>query len=65
MAITIDFSEKYKHLICEDIPKYRLKSVEDRGGYLVRESKPRIPEEYRKKFIHTPDSFVCKFCEEY
>lgn len=56
MAITIDFSKKYAHLICPDIPKLRLKSY----PY----STP-IPEEYRKKFIHTENSFVKLFCEEY
>lgn len=56
MAITIDFSEKYAHLICSDIPKLQL------GSYPY--STP-IPEEYRKKFIHTENSFVKLFCEEY
>lgn len=56
LAITIDFSKKYAHLICPDIPKLGLKSY----PY----STP-IPEKYRKKFIHPEDGFVKLFCEEY
>ena len=56
MAITIDFSKKYAHLIPKDIPKFRLG--------LSRYTTP-IPEEYRKKFIHPENGFVKLFCEEY
>lgn len=56
MAITIDFSKKYAHLICPDIPKMQLQSYP---------YGPQIPEEYRKKSIHTENSFVKLFCEEY
>lgn len=56
MAITVDFLEKYKHLICEDIPKLQLQSYPHNSV---------VPEQYRKKFIHSEDSFVKKFCEEY
>ena len=56
MAITIDFSKKYAHLICPDIPKIQLQSYPYRAP---------IPEEYRKKFVHTENSFVKLFCEEY
>ena len=56
MAITIDFSEKYKHLICEDIPKLQLQSYPNQ---------PQIPEKYRKQFVPPEDGFVKKFCEEY
>ena len=56
MAITIDFSKKYANLICPDIPKIQL------GSYPCTTP---IPEEYRKKFIHTESSFVKLFCEEY
>lgn len=56
MAITIDFAEKYKHLICEDIPKLQLQSYPNQ---------PQIPEKYRKQFVYPEDGFVKKFCEEY
>lgn len=56
MAITIDFAERYKHLICKNIPKVQLQSYPH---------KMQIPEEYKKKFVHTEDSFVKKYCEEY
>lgn len=56
MAITIDFSKKYSHLICHDIPKFRLRSYPD---------STQIPEEYRKQFIHPENGFVKLFCEEY
>jgi len=57
MAITIDFSKKYAHLICSDIPKIQL------GSYPYY-STP-IPEKYRKKFIHPENGFVKLFCEDY
>lgn len=56
MAITIDFSKKYAHLICPDIPKLRLQSYP---------YGPQIPEKYRKNFIHPENGFVKLFCEEY
>jgi len=56
MAITIDFSKKYAHLICPDIPKLRLKSYPD---------STTIPKKYHKKFIHPENGFVKLFCEEY
>lgn len=65
MAITINFSEKYSNLICNNLPKKQLKSVEDRGGYLTGENKPTIPEKYRKKIVHPPKGFVKLYCEEY
>lgn len=65
MAIKINFCEEYRDLICEEIPKYQLTSIEDRGGYLSGENKTTIPDKYRKKFIHTPNGFVLQYCEEY
>ena len=56
MAITIDFSKKYEHLICNDIPKLQLHSYPYQNP---------TPQKYRKKFIHTEDGFVKKFCENY
>ena len=56
MAITIDFAEKYKHLICEDIPKLQLQSYPNQ---------PKIPEKYRKQFVHPENGFVKMFCEDY
>lgn len=56
MAITIDFSQKYAHLICTDIPKRQPPSY----PYTAE-----IPEKYRKKFIHPENGFVKLFCEEY
>lgn len=65
MALTINFSEKYSNLICEDLPKKQLESIEDRGGYLTSDNKPTIPEKYRKVFVHPREGFVKLFCEEY
>lgn len=65
MALTIDFSKKYSTLICRDLPKNQLTSVEDRGGYLTGDNKPTIPEKYQKKFVHPPEGFVAQYCEEY
>ena len=56
MAITTDFSKKYAHLICEDIPVIRL------GSY---PNNIPVPEKYRKNFIYTENGFVKLFCEEY
>lgn len=52
-GITINFAEKYAHLICEDIPKVKLP--------LPRRS-VQIPEKYRKTFIHTEEGFAYLFC---
>lgn len=56
MAITVDFSKKYAHLICTCIPKNQIESYP---------SNIQIPEKYRQKFIHPEDGFVKLFCEEY
>ena len=52
-GITIDFAEKYKNLICDDIPKFQLKSYPH--------STP-APKKYIKKFVHTEESFAYKYC---
>lgn len=52
-GITINFAEKYAHLICKDIPKLQLRSYP--YGLL-------LPDKYRKKFIHAEDGFAYKFC---
>ena len=52
-GITINFTEKYAHLICKDIPKLQLRSY----SY-----GPSLPDKYRKKFIHTEEGFAYKFC---
>lgn len=52
-GITIDFAEKYAHLICDDIPKIPLKSY----PYGVQ-----IPRNYIKKFVHTEEGFAYKYC---
>lgn len=65
MALKVNFSQKYSNLIFNDLQKYKLTSVEDRGGYLTGENRPVIPEKYRKQFIHPTDGFVAQYCEEY
>ena len=52
-GITINFAEKYAHLICTDISKKQLQS------YPYGSS---LPDKYRKKFIHTEEGFAYKFC---
>ena len=52
-GITINFAEKYAHLICTDIQKKQLHSYP---------YGPVLPYKYRKKFIHTEDEFAYKFC---
>jgi hypothetical protein len=52
-GITINFAEKYAHLICKDIPPLQLKSY----PYRIQ-----LPKEYRKTFIHTEEGFAYKFC---
>ena len=56
MSITINFAEKYKDLICEDIPKIQCESYPHQNP---------IPEKYRKKFVHPENGFVKLFCEDY
>ena len=48
-GITINFTEKYAHLICKDIPKLQLRSYP---------YGPSLPDKYRKKFIHTEEGFA-------
>ena len=52
-GITINFAEKYAHLICDDLPRLQLKSYPYNTP---------LPEEYRKTFIHTEEGFAYKFC---
>ena len=52
MAITIDFAKEYEHLICKDIPKLQLQSYPNQ---------PKIPEKYRKQFVHPENGFVKMF----
>ena len=52
-GITINFAEKYAHLICDDIPRLELKSYPYNTA---------LPEEHRKIFVHTEESFAYKFC---
>lgn len=56
MAITIDFAKKYAHLIPTGLPKVRLRSYPHNNT---------VPKKYRKKFVHTENGFVKKFCENY
>ena len=53
--MVIKFSEIYKNLICEDIPKKILKT----------ENYSSIPQEFQKKFIPAKDGFIINYCEEY
>lgn len=52
-GITINFAEKYAHLINKDIPKKQLQSYP---------YSPLLPDKYKKKFIHTEEGFAYKFC---
>jgi hypothetical protein len=63
MAISIDFSVKYAHLINDDIPKTIMHTMDDGSDIPMLSSD--IPDEYRKPFIHTEDSFVTKYCRYY
>lgn len=54
----MNFSERYKDLICMDISKFQLKSIYETPKIV-------LSDKYRKKFIHTPEGFVEKYCKEY
>ncbi len=57
------FEEKYSALVCVDLPKKRLKSVENRGGYLFMDEKKSDP--WVGKKPHAPNGFVEKYCKEH
>ena len=57
------FNETYHNLICEDVPRKKAKSIEDRGGYLRddnRKSDPWIGDK-----TYAEDGFVNLYCSEY
>lgn len=53
--------DKYAELnkACKQYPVIELSSLEERGGYVKRGSKPRT---YRKPQVHAKDGFIEKFC---
>ena len=53
------FLIKYVDLLDADIPRVSLRSEFDSD---IPDVIPLVPEEYRKKFIHTEDSFAYKYC---
>lgn len=57
------FEEKYPNLYCANLPKRRLKSVENRGGYLFKEGRKIDPWVGEKP--HSPNGFVVRFCKEH
>ncbi len=61
MAITVNFKEKYKHLINNDIPKHQVRF----GAGSENGVKATLPAEYSRKFVSPPDGFVALYCEEY
>ena len=63
MAISINFSEKYAHLINDDIPEVTMHTLDD--GNDIPMFTGNIPDRYRKPFVHTEDSFVAKYCQDY
>ncbi len=54
----LDFSEKYKNLICSDISKAQLESLYESFNI-------DIPKKYKKEFIYTSKGFVNKYCLDY
>lgn len=63
MSIEIDFSVKYAHLINDDIPIVTIRTLDDGGDIPMLSG--NIPGKYKKSFIHTEDSFVTKYCQNY
>lgn len=62
MHVIVEFDKLYAGLICEDVPRRRLKSMEDRGGYR-RDSEYSIdPWDGEKPYAK--DGFVVKYCME-
>ena len=59
-SIKVDgFLVKFADLLDADMPRVWLRSEFDSD---IPEIATTVPEEYRKKFIHTEDSFVYKYC---
>lgn len=59
----IEFDKVYKELICEEVPMKKLRSIEDRGGYINKNEKMCDPWDGEKP--HAKDGFVEKYCLEY
>ncbi len=58
----VEFDKLYAGLICEDVPRRQLESIEDRGGY-VRESDYSVdPWDGEKPYAK--DGFVMNYCME-
>lgn len=63
----IKFSEIYHNLISHnshEIPR-RWLTLKESSAKSYSEYQLKIPKEYEKKFIHTPNGFVANYCEEY
>lgn len=59
----IKFSEIYKNIIPEDIPRIMIDSGEDRGGYLGNNKGDS--KKYKREYKHAEDGFVKLYCEDY
>ncbi len=58
--MAIKYDEIYKDLICEDVPRKRLKSVENHNDNQIKKIDPWIGEK-----PHAEDGFVVNYCLEY
>lgn len=59
----IEFNKKYKGLICEEVPRKQLKSIENRGGYKKENRHSIDPWDGEKPYAE--DGFYVKYCKEY
>lgn len=59
--MVIRYDEMYQNLVCEDVPRRRLRSTEDRGSYA--EGGAGSPADlWDGTKPHAPDGFVAKWC---
>lgn len=56
------YNVKYQKMICKDVPKKKLESIEDRGGGLEKKCN-RDPWIDNKPIV--PNGFIDKSCKEY
>ena len=59
-----NFSEQFRELINEDVPRKFLRSPESRSGHLNEEDYGKMLDDYDEKFPVPEDGFVAHYCRE-
>lgn len=59
----VEYDKIYKGLVCEEVPRKQLKSIENRGGYEKENNTVIDPWDGKKPYAE--DGFYVKYCMEY